>query len=158
MAKATTATMTATIAVSPRNRMPARLMDGVGRAKRHAHHTMAAPLRARHLRKGRSLWTCGHRALAQPPRGNTRLARLFFHIGNFLRGLLDLGVHARELGNGGLPVAYELRALPGVVSGGDIVRERIDSRLERVSKELASPQGLACLRHAVTPVRLPFFV
>src|SRR6476660_6739683 len=76
------------------------------------------------------------RQSAQPARRNSGLARILFDIGDLLLALLDVPLHAIELGERFLTLVGDLGTLDGVIAGGGLGGQRVDTALEGYSDQV----------------------
>src|SRR5262249_19178301 len=87
--------------------------------------------------------------LAQPTRRDAVLAGVFLKIGQLLRVLRDLLLHAIELGERLLPVVGDRRALCRIVARREVGGQTVDAALKRFRERLRAIerflQGLAAL-------------
>src|SRR5829696_1405731 len=88
---------------------------------------------------------------ADPTGGHAGLPRLFFNVRDLLLLRVEIGADTIHFGHGFLAVLSDAGALVWIVAAGEIVGERVDSSLQRLSEHLTAAKVLAGLRHPLSP-------
>src|SRR5688572_28481568 len=98
--------------------------------------------------------------LAHPAGRDAGAPRLVLDVDNRFRVLLDFLLDAIHLGEGLLAVAADACPLRGIIAGGKVGGQSVDTALQRVGERLRALEGVTLSRDAVAPgllVLLRFF-